>query len=154
MKDMKVSKSQINNFFKTKTLAIAGVSRNEKKFGNIVFRELQKKEYTVIPINPNTSEIDGQKCLKSVEELPSDIESLLITTPKRQTDEVLKQAIQKGIKNIWIQQMSETENTLKIAKEFDIEIIHHKCIFMFAKPVSGMHGFHRTILKIFGQLPK
>lgn len=154
MKDMKVTKSQINNFFKSKTLAIAGVSRNEKKFGNVVFQELQKKEYTVIPINPNTSEINGQKCLNSVEELPSDIMSLLITTPKKQTDKILKQAIQKGIKNIWVQQMSETEDTLKIAKEYDTEIIHHKCIFMFAEPVSGMHGFHRAILKIFGQLPK
>jgi heterodisulfide reductase subunit B len=50
--------------------------------------------------------------------------------------------------------MSETEETLKIAQENDTEIIHHKCIFMFAEPVSGLHKFHRTINKIIGKMPK
>jgi predicted CoA-binding protein len=97
---MKVSKAQIQNFFDNKSLAIAGVSRNEKKFGNTIFKELLKKDFQVFPINPNTEEIDGHKCFKSVEDLPSNVNSLLITTPKKQTDEVLKMAIQKGIQNI------------------------------------------------------
>jgi predicted CoA-binding protein len=151
---MKVSKGQIQDFFNNKSLAIAGVSRNEKKFGNVIFKELIKKEYKVIPVNPNTKEIDGHKCYRSVEDIPSDVNSLLITTPKKQTDEVLKIAIQKGIRNIWVQQMSETEETLKIASEYGKEIIHHKCIFMFAEPVSGLHKFHRTLNKLFGKLPK
>lgn len=151
---MKVSKAQIQDFFENKSLAIAGVSRNEKKFGNVVFKELIKKDYQVLPINPNSDEIDGHKCYKSVQDLPSGVDNLLITTPKKQTDEVLKLAIQKGIKNIWVQQMSETEETVKIAQKYDKQIIHHKCIFMFAEPIAGLHKFHRTLNKIFGKLPK
>lgn len=151
---MKVTKTQINNFFEPRKLAIAGVSRNDQKFGNQLFKELRKKDYEVIPVNPNTEEIDGQKCYRSVEDLPADVKSLLITTPKKQTDEVLRCAINKGIPNIWIQQMSETENTIKIAEEYQKEIIFDKCVYMFAEPVSGFHKFHRTIMQIFGKMPK
>jgi hypothetical protein len=50
--------------------------------------------------------------------------------------------------------MSETNQTIKIAEEYQKEIIHKKCIYMFAEPVAGIHRFHRTILKLFGMLPK
>lgn len=151
---MNVSKVQIEKFLEPKKLAIAGVSRNEKKFGYLLFKELRDKEYEVLPINPNTDEIDGIKCYKSVEDIPHDINSLLIVTSKRQTDDVLRRAIKKGIVNIWVQQSCETTETLKIAEEYDHDIIFNKCMYMFAEPIAGFHKFHRTIVKIFGGLPK
>jgi len=149
---MKTKKELINNFFESKKFAMAGVSRNDKKFGNAIFKELIKKDFEIIPVNPNAQEIDGIKCYASVEQLPDEINSLLIATPKKETDNVLRQAINKGIKNIWVQQMSETTETLKIAEEYQKEIIYNKCIYMFAEPVGGFHKFHRTIIKIFGKL--
>lgn len=151
---MKVTKEQIHSFFQSDSIAIAGVSRNEKKFGRMVFDEMKKNGYNVIPINPSTNEIDGQTCYSEIDKLPDSIDSLLIATPKDQTDKILRKAINKGIKNIWIQQHSNTDQTLEIAEEYDKEIIHKKCIFMFAEPVAGFHKFHRTLVKVFGQLPK
>jgi predicted CoA-binding protein len=150
---MKVTKELIDNFFKDKRIAIAGVSRNPKKFGYLVFKELKTKGFNVLPVNPNTDVLDGIKCYHKIEELPADTESLLILTPKSKTDEILRTAIDKGIKNIWVQQMSETQDTIMIAEEYQREIIHHKCIFMFTEPVAGFHKFHRTLVKIFGGMP-
>lgn len=151
---MKVTNNQINSFLEGRKLAIAGVSRSSKKFGHVVYKELKDKNYSVVPINPNADTIDGDPCIKSVDELPADIESILITTPTSETDKVLRKAIQKGIKNIWVQQMSETQETLKIAEEYQREIIFGKCIFMFAEPVNGFHKFHKTLVRLFGGLPK
>jgi len=151
---MNVTKAQIDSFLESKKLAIAGVSRNEKKFGHVVFKELKKAGYEVLPINPNTNDIAGTPCYSTVEDLPEEVESILITTPKFNTDEVLRSAINKGIKNIWVQQMAHTTDTIKIAEEYQKEIIHSKCIFMFAEPIKGMHRFHRTINQLFGKLPK
>ena len=150
---MKVTKAQIEAFLEPKKLAIAGVSRNEKKFGFQIFKELLDKGYDVIPINPKAELINNVKVLPDIEALPPDVESLLIVTPKKQTDTILKKAISKGIKNIWVQQMSETNDTIKIAEEYQKEIIYNKCIYMFAEP-KGFHKFHKTIMKIFGKLPK
>ncbi|MBN1596732.1 MAG: CoA-binding protein [Bacteroidales bacterium] len=153
-KTKKISRKQVNDFFKNKKIAIAGVSRNPKKFGHRTFKELSEKGYTILPINPEADAIDNVKCYKRVEDLPGDIESLLILTPKEKTDEILRSAIKKGIKNIWVQQMSNTDETLKIAEEYQKEIITGKCIYMFTEPVAGVHRFHRTLVKIFGGLPK
>ncbi len=151
---MKVTQQQIDNFLQSKKIAMAGVSRSPKKFGYTVFKDLLKNGYTVLPINPNADTIDDIKCYKSIADLPSEVDSLLIMTPKSATDNVLREAISKGIKNIWIQQMAETRETLKIAEEFQKKIITRKCIYMFAEPVPGLHKFHRTLVKIFGGLPK
>ena len=45
---MKVSRKHIDKFFEPKRLAMAGASRNPKKFGYGVFKELQKKGYEVL----------------------------------------------------------------------------------------------------------
>jgi hypothetical protein len=150
----KISQEQINKFFEGKQIAVAGVSRNPKKFGHVVFKELTDKGYRMVPVNPNASEINGVTCYNSVEKLPEDIESLLIMTPKAKTDDILRAALKRGIKNVWVQQMSDTQETLKIAGEYQQEIIFGKCIFMFTKPVAGIHKFHRTLVKLFGGLPK
>ena len=97
---MKVTKDQINSFFEGKKLAIAGVSRSTKKFGYQIFNALKEKNYSVIPINPNADIIDGEVCYKSISNLPSGVDSILIVTPKHETDTVLREAIKKGIKNI------------------------------------------------------
>jgi len=150
---MGVRKEQIDIFLKAKKFAIAGVSRNKAKFGNQVFEQLRNKGYEIIPINPNADEINGVKCLKSVEELPPHIDSLLLTTPKSESNTVLEQALRRGIKNIWIQQGGQTPESLRIAEEHGQEIITGKCIFMFAEPVGGIHRFHRLLAKLFNQLP-
>jgi uncharacterized protein len=151
---MKVRRQQINDFFEGKQIAIAGVSRNPKKFGYTVFKELSDKGYKVLPMNPNAEEINGKKCYKDVASLPDNVESLLIVTPKDETDNLLREGINKGIKHIWVQQMSNTEDTLKIAEEYEKEIIFGKCIFMFTEPVGSIHKFHRSLVRIFGGLPK
>ena len=147
-------KESINKFLEPKKLAIAGVSRNTKKFGYAIFNELRQKGFEIAPINPNTDEIDGIKCYKSVSEIPTEFEKLFIVTAKNETDIILKQAIDKGIKHIWVQQMSNTPETSKFAKDNGIDLIEKECLFMFADPVSSIHKFHRFIRQVFGQMPK
>jgi len=65
----------------------------------------------------------------------------------------MKQTVDKGINNVWIQQQSETPEALKLGKENGINTIHHQCIFMFTQP-TGIHKFHRGIKQFFGGLPK
>ncbi|MBN2520634.1 MAG: CoA-binding protein [Bacteroidales bacterium] len=147
-------KEIINNFLESKKFTMAGVSRNKKKFGYVVFNELKQKGYDITPINPNTTEIDGTNCHADVLSVPGEIENLFIAVPKSQTVDIVKQAKEKGVKRIWIQQMSDTTEALETAKEAGIELIAKKCIFMYAEPVSGVHKFHRFFAKLFGGLYK
>ena len=85
--------------------------------------------------------------------MPSDVKALLIMTKKDQTVGVVRLAIEKGIKHIWIQQMSETPEALGLLSNTDVNLISKQCILMFHKP-HGIHKFHRNIKKFFGGMPK
>lgn len=144
----------INDFLSTKTMAMAGVSRNPKKFSRVVFKHLTDNGFTVYPINPNTDQIEETKCYPEIASLPNEVDRLYIVTPKKESQTILEEAIKKGIKKVWIQQMSDTKDVLSLAEENKMDIISKECMFMFADPVSGPHKFHRFIKKLFGRYPK
>jgi predicted CoA-binding protein len=132
--------------------AVAGVSRDPKKFGNVVYKTLLKKGMDVVPVNPAAETIDGARCFKSVGELPSDIKGIIFMTPREETLTVAREAISKGITNLWIQQGAESKTTISELEKENVNLIHHECIMMFWKP-DGVHSFHRFLKKIFGGLP-
>jgi hypothetical protein len=149
-----VTLNQIQDFLAPRKMAMAGVSRNPKKFGGAIFKELKEKGFELYPINPNAEEIQGVKCYKSVGDLPAEVEHLFIVTPKYETDVVARAAVNKGMKMVWIQQQSETPEAVKTIEEAGIPLIYKKCIMMFADPVKSVHGFHRFLVKTFGGYPK
>ncbi len=148
------SLSSIQTFLEPKELAIAGVSRNPKKFGRHVYEHLKKNGYKVYPVNPHMDNINGDKCYSSIDELPGKVDRIFIVTPAKLTEESVKSSLKNGIRNIWIQQRSDTPEALELLKDEDVNLIHNKCIFMFADPVKGPHRFHRGISKLFGSYPK
>ena len=147
------SKKQIEQFLAVKPIAIAGVSRNPKKFGRVAYDELTRKGLELIPINPNLEDINGTVCYPTVAALPEGVKALIIITKKDQTASVVKEALLKGISSIWIQQHSETPETLALLKGKDINLITKQCILMHHKPDS-FHKFHRNLKRFFGGLPK
>jgi uncharacterized protein len=149
-----ITLNEIKKFLEPKKLALAGVSRNPKKFGGSVFIELKNKGFDLYPVNPNVDEIYGVKCYRTVADLPGDVKNLLILTPKKETAAIVASAAEKGIERIWIQQSSDTPEALEIAAAEKIPVISGKCIFMFAEPVTSVHKFHRSLAKFFGGYPK
>lgn len=149
-----ITKKEIESFFEQKKFAIAGVSRNEKKFGGLIYKQMKEKGFDVIPINPNIDDINGDPCYKDVASIPAEYDKLLIITPSSKTESIVSQAVGKGINSIWIQQKSDTPQALEIARNNNINLIHGKCIFMFAEPVKSIHKFHRGLAKVFGKFPR
>ena len=149
-----VTLNEIKNFLAPRKMAIAGVSRNPKKFGGSIFKELLEKGFELYPVNPNAEEIQGIKCYKSVDDLPEDVEHLFIVTQKHETESVARAAVKKGMKMVWIQQQSDTPEAVKLIQDAGIPLIYKKCIMMFADPVKSVHGFHRFLVKAFGSYPK
>jgi uncharacterized protein len=143
------TRQTIDIFLNEKKLAIAGVSRNRRKFGHVIFRTLKEKGFSIIPINPNGGTIDGIVCTDSVANLDSDIQNLLIVTHKRDTEKVLTEAIAKGIRNIWIQNGCETKEAIKVAREMNVNLVSNACFIMYANP-KGIHKFHQTITNWVG----
>jgi predicted CoA-binding protein len=147
------TKKQINDFIESQPIAMVGVSRNPKKFGYAAFKELREKGMKLIPVNPQANEIMGEKAYANVKQLPAEVGGILIMTKKEQTAAVVREARERGFKNIWIQQMADTKEALDELKGSDINYITGECILMHYKP-NGIHKFHGSLKKFFGRFPK
>ncbi|HNW57436.1 MAG TPA: CoA-binding protein [Bacteroidales bacterium] len=148
-----VSLKQIEEFLATEPIALIGVSRSPKKFGFIAFRELKEKGMNIIPVNPYASEIHGIKAYPDIKSLPADVKGIIIMTKKEQTEGLVREAKEKGIKQIWIQPSSDSENARNELSETDINYIYGQCILKHYKPHS-IHKFHGRVNKFFGRFPR
>ena len=149
-----ISFQNIDRFLNCKVIAVAGASRKEKTFSASVVEHLRNKGYTVLSLNPNyVKNNSNPNEFRSVSELPLEVKNLLILTNPVQTLSVVKSAIERGIKDIWIQQKSETPEVIALCSEHKVNLIYNHCIFMFTQP-EGMHKFHYKLKKFFGRIPK
>ena len=127
---------QINEFLDSQPIALVGVSRNPKKFGYAAFKELKEKGMKIIPVNPQAEEIMGEKSYPNIGDLPSDVKGIIVFTKKDKTASVIRDAKEKGIKQIWIQQMADSKEALDELNGSDINFITGECILMHYKPNS------------------
>ncbi len=147
------SKVAVENFLKCKNIAVVGVSRKPNKFGNVIYKELKKKGLNVYAVNPKLEDIEGNKCYKNLRELKGIIDGVVNVVSPAQTEIVVREVNEIGVKNIWMQQGSESDEAIKFCIENGINEVHKECILMFAEPVKTFHSFHRWIWKVMGKLP-
>jgi uncharacterized protein len=142
----------INTFLAQPYMAIAGVSRNSSKFGNLVWKELKKKDIHLYAVHPEMETYQGEKCFNSLDELPDKLNALFISTHPDKALELVKAAKARKIKHIWIQQGAENEEIIQLSKDTELNIIIGQCILMFASG-QGIHRFHAFLLKLFKKFP-
>ena len=148
------SLKDIKEFLDQKNIVVAGVSRSGKNIGNSIYNELKKKNYNVVQLNPNADEIMGEKCFKSFEELPKDISAAVLCVQPSESISAVKEALNKGIKKVWMQLGSDSEEAINFCKENNMVCVYGQCFLMFAEPVESVHKFHRFFYKLFGKYPK
>ena len=100
---------RIKIFLGSERFGVVGASTNREKFGNKVVRAYQQTNRNVIPVNPRADEIEGLTCVDSVSDLPDNVKSISVITPPKITEQVVEEAIEKGIKNIWIQPGAQSD---------------------------------------------
>jgi len=120
---MKPIDTKIAAFLSAPAFGVAGASKNRDKYGNKILRCYQMNHRKAVPINPVEAEIEGVACVKSVSDLPPEVASLSIITPPQITDKVVEQAIQKGIKHIWMQPGAQSTAAIDAAEAAGIEVI-------------------------------
>ncbi len=114
---------QIGQFLAAPIFGVVGASTNQHKYGNKVLRCYQQNELRVIPVNPKEKQIEGLECVASVSDLPKGVQSISIITPPKVTEKVVEQAATRGIKNIWMQEGSESPAAVQYCEEQGLNVI-------------------------------
>lgn len=147
-------KPAIERFLQSPAIAVVGVSANRRKFGNVVFRELRSRGRTVFPVHRSLETVEGERCYRSVEELPGGVSGVVTVVPPSETEGIVEACAAKGITALWMQQGSDSPRAVARAAELGIQTIHGECLLMFLEPVKSVHGVHRWLAKLFGRYPR
>ncbi len=146
------SKAAIDRFLAQPALALVGMSRSGRKFGNLAYRELTTKGYRVYPIHPSADMIDGARCYRRFADLPEHVDAVLVVVPPAKAAATVREAAAAGIHHVWLQQGAESPELLQVCSDLGIEPISGGCVLMFARP-TGYHKAHRWIWQLLGKLP-
>ncbi len=142
----------IQEFIEGKRIAVMGVSRSGKKFGNAAYTELKQRGYQVFIVHPEAKDISGEPCYPNLSALQGQVDGVLICLPPKQAEQALREAAGVGMKHIWLQQGAQSPAVLAAARELGVAPIIGKCILMYAQPVQSFHRLHRGFTRLIGQL--
>ncbi len=107
----------------SKTVAVIGASKNRQKFGNRALRAFERQGFTVIPINPNESEVEGHKTYASVLDVPGAIDMATVYVPPRYGVRVIEQLAQKGVPEVWLNPGADGPEVVVRARELGLKTI-------------------------------
>lgn len=142
-----VSTSIVDDFLAQRRLAFVGASHEPKEFSASVYRELKAHGYELLPVNPHATEVDGDACVASVDDLPAGIDGAIVMVPPDESAGVVEACIAHGIPRVWLHQgagpSSATPEAVALCREHGVEVVDGACPKMFLEGASWFHRLHR-----------
>ncbi len=133
----------LENFFRANSVALIGASATPGKIGNAVLDSLLKYEYqgVVFPINPGRDEIMGARTYPSLDDVPEQVDLVVVTIDLRLVPDVIKVCASKGIHNLVVisgggkelgGERTELEAEIRrLARTHGVRVVGPNCIGVF-----------------------
>ena len=124
---------------KYNSIAVVGISRSEDKDAHKIPRYMKSQGYKIIPINPFSKEVLGEKCYSSLLEMPREVQSIVdivnIFRPSKDAFEVVVKALEmKRIVGrpfvVWMQLGIVNEDAAELARRDGIEVVMDRCLLV------------------------
>jgi len=158
MATQRASLELIEEFLSQKRIAMAGISRDPANLSVKLFEELCRREYDVVPVNPNAVELQGKRCFARVQDIQPPVEAALLMTSPDVTESVVHDCAEAGIRRVWMYRGTGkgavSAKALAFCQERGIQVVPGECPFMFLPDTAGFHRFHGFIRKITRRYPR
>ena len=106
-----------------KTVAILGASADRSKFGNKAVRAFRAQGYTVYPVNPKESEIEGLPCHQTICDVPVRPQKVSVYLPPAVLLKVLPTIAAKGCDELWLNPGTASDEVLAAAERLGINVV-------------------------------
>ncbi|MDH7594941.1 MAG: thioredoxin [Candidatus Bathyarchaeia archaeon] len=129
-----------------KTVAIVGLSKDSQKDSYRVAEYLKSQGYRVVPVNPFADEILGEKCFKSLLDMPEDVQKTIevvdIFRPPEDVPPIVEQAIElkkrfNTLEAVWMQLGITNEASAAKARKAGLKVIMNACMMMQHKNLKA-----------------
>ncbi len=111
-----------------RTIAVVGLSSNTWRASHSVSAYMQEKGYRIIPVNPNETEVLGEKVYASLADVPEKFELVNVFRRSEEAGAVVDEAIRTGAKAVWLQEGVIDGAAAKRALEAGLLVVMDRCI--------------------------
>jgi len=111
-----------------RVIAVIGHSNDPNRTSYQIGAMLRRVGYTVYPVNPNVTEIDGQPCYPTLIEVPEPIDIVDVFRRSEFLPEVVDQAMAARAKVIWTQLGVVDETAARVAEGAGMQVVMDRCI--------------------------
>lgn len=107
----------------SKTVAVIGASSNRHKFGNKALRAFARRGFTVIPVNPHESVVEGHHAYRSVLDIPGVIDMATVYVPAASGLVVVEELATKGVAEVWLNPGADDDEVVERARGLGLNVI-------------------------------
>jgi predicted CoA-binding protein len=148
---MQSVKDAATTFLANKRVAVTGVSRTASGHGsNLVYQRLRQRGYEVFAVNPNTGEVEGDRCYRDLASIPGGVDAVVIGTRPETAEDTMHECAELGIKHVWMHRGPGPGSVSAAATEYGrqhgITVIDGGCPLMFGPTADVGHRLMRRML--------
>ncbi len=113
-----------------RTIAVVGLSSKSERDSYGVARYLQRHGFRVVPVNPNETEVLGERAYPSLLDVPTEVSIDIVDVFRRAeaTPPVAEQAVSVGARVLWLQEGIVNEEARRIAEDGGLTVVMGLCI--------------------------
>ena len=152
-------KDAASDFLAHKRVAITGVSRTPKDHGsNVVYKRLRERGFDVFAVNPNATEVEGDRAYHDLHSIPGGVDAVVIGTRPERADETMRECAELGIKHVWMHRGPGAGSVSATAADHGrrrgISVIDGGCPCMFDGTADLGHKAMRVVLTFTKNIPR
>jgi predicted CoA-binding protein len=132
------TQEELRNLLQTaRTIAVVGHSDKPHRTSYRIAQYLRQAGYTVYPVNPAVSEIDGQPSYPDLASVPEPIDIVDVFRRSEHLPAIVAEAIQAGAKAVWAQLGVEDAQAAAAAEAAGLPIVMDRCIMVDHRSLLG-----------------
>jgi predicted CoA-binding protein len=114
----------------SKTIAVVGLSSNRFRPSHDVAAYLQSVGYKIIPVNPNESEVLGEKAYARLEDVPESIDIVDVFRRPEEVPPIAASAVTVKAKALWMQEGITNETAAEKAHIAGLLVVEDACLLV------------------------
>ena len=111
-----------------RSIAIVGASSDPDRPSNGIMRKLKSVGYRVIPVNPNETDVLGERAYPSLLDVPERIDIVDVFRRAEYTPAIADEAVKVGAKALWLQSGVSNEDAAARASAGGLTVVMNACI--------------------------
>ena len=110
-----------------RTIAVVGLSSDSSRPSHSVSSYMRRQGYKVIPVNPNETEVFGQKAYPDLASVPEKIDLVDVFRRSDEAGKAVDQAIAVGAKAVWMQEGVIDRDAAQRALDAGLLVVMDRC---------------------------